>query len=131
MAEPAPPGISVVICVHDGERFLPETLDSVRAQTYADFELIAVDDGSTDGSAALLARLREPRLTVVRQPNRGAGAALAACVDAARGRYVAFLDQDDCWLPDKLARHVALMNARADVDLSFSWYRVINDEGLD
>jgi glycosyltransferase involved in cell wall biosynthesis len=99
-----PPLVSVIIPVHDGERFVAEAIGSVIAQTYRPLEIIAVDDGSTDGSAAIVRAF--PGVRYLHQPNRGVGAARNRGVAAATGEAVAFLDQDDLWLPDKIARQM-------------------------
>jgi len=107
--------ISVVIPVFNGERFLAEALDSLRSQTMPAAEVIAVDDGSTDGSAALLANY--PEIRIARQANgvcavaRNRGAALAT------HEVIAFLDQDDVWLPERLAKGAACL--AADPGLGF------------
>ena len=112
------PLISVILPVYNGIRFLRETLDSILAQTFPYFELICVDDGSSDGSEALLDEyaLCDERITVIHQENMGAGPARNNGLDAARGRYVLFLDADDIYLPDMFS--VMFLRAeryRADV----------------
>ena len=92
-----------------------ETVASVQAQTLADWEMLLVDDGSTDGSRALAARLaaEEPRIRLLGwATTAGAAAARNAGIRAARGRFIAFLDADDRWQPEKLARQIALHGAR-------------------
>ena len=132
MAEPARhPLVSVLVCVYNGERFLAETIDSVFAQSYPEFELIAVDDGSTDQSAEILRGRNDPRLRVIGQKQQGAPGALDTGLRAAGGAYVCFLDQDDLWLPDMLASHVDLLERHPEFDLSFTWYRVIDEAGRD
>lgn len=121
-----PPAVSVIICVYNGSRFLHETLDSVCAQTMPDLEIVAVDDGSTDGSRDLLASYADPRLKIVDHPHGGSVAALCAGLEVARGRYIGILDQDDLWLPAKLEEHCRLLDAEPDVDLTFSWYAVVD-----
>lgn len=125
------PEVSVLVCVHNGEKHLRAAIDSVLAQTYAGFELIVVDDGSTDGSAAVLGCYRDGRLHVLQQENRGAAAALNSGLRIARGAYVAFLDQDDLWTNDKLAAHLQAFQCRTGIDLTFSWYRIIDQAGAD
>lgn len=98
------PIISVVIAAYNAEKYLAETLASVRAQTFPDYEIVLVDDGSTDGTAALAA-LHED-VVIVRQSNRGEAAARNTGIRAARGEFVAFLDADDIWLPWKLEKQV-------------------------
>ena len=94
---------SVVMPVWNKQRFLEATLEAAFAQEWRDFELIAVDDGSTDGSLDLLRAVRDPRLRIVTQDNRGPGAARNAGIAAARHDWIAFLDADDLWLPCHLA----------------------------
>ena len=93
------PAVSVVLPIYNGEAFLGDTLDSLRAQTFADFELICVDDGSTDGTAEVLDRYRrhDSRITVLHQENSGAAIARNNGIAAARGRYLAILDSDDIY----------------------------------
>ena len=96
------PLFSVVIPVHNRRHLIDETLQAVDAQTFRDFELVVVDDGSTDGTADRVRELR-PDALVLRQENRGCAAARNHGAARARGVYLAFLDSDDCWLPDTLA----------------------------
>jgi glycosyltransferase involved in cell wall biosynthesis len=125
------PAISILLCLYNGERYLAATIDSALAQSYRDFELIVVDDGSTDRSGLLLESYRDPRLRVVRQENRGTAAALDTGLKIATGTYIAFLDQDDLWEKDHLAAHIELLERRPHIDLSFSWFRVIDDATRD
>jgi glycosyltransferase involved in cell wall biosynthesis len=110
------PTVSVIIPVFNGACYLREALDSVFFQTYHDYEIICVDDGSTDGSPAILGEYGE-RVTIIRQTNAGQGAARNAGARLAVGVYVAFLDQDDRWYPHKLERQVAAMRANHDAVL--------------
>ena len=96
--------VSVIMPVFNGERFLRQALDSVVAQDYAPLELIVVDDGSTDASAQVAQRCAAARCLT--QPNQGNGAAKNTGLAAARGEFIAFLDQDDIWLPGKLSAQV-------------------------
>jgi glycosyltransferase involved in cell wall biosynthesis len=95
--------ISVVVPVYNGSRYLGAALDSVLAQTHREVEVIAVDDGSTDNSPDILASYGE-RIMVIRQTNGGVAAARNTGIARARGAFVGFLDQDDWWRPEKLAR---------------------------
>lgn len=99
------PAVSVVLPTYNRAWCLREALDSVAGQGFRDFELIVVDDGSTDETACLL-RAYGDALRVLRQPRRGVSAARNAGIAAARGKLIAFLDSDDLWLPGKLARQV-------------------------
>lgn len=108
------PQVSVVIPAHNAAWCVGRAIDSVLAQSFSDFELIVVDDGSSDGTAAVLAGYGD-RLRVLAQANGGMSNARNAGIRAARGRYLAFLDADDRWLPEKLARQVALLDARPEL----------------
>jgi glycosyltransferase involved in cell wall biosynthesis len=113
------PRISIVMSVHNDDAHLNRCLASLRAQTFQDWELIAVDDGSTDNShSALLAFAnQDSRVRVFHQPNRGLTNALTRGCDLAVGEYVARQDADDVSAPTRLARQVALLDQRADVGL--------------
>ena len=125
------PVVSVVVCVYNGERYLRETMESALAQTYSDLEIVAVDDGSRDRSGEILGSFDDPRLRVVRQANAGAAAALATGIAAATGKYVALLDQDDVWDRENLESHVRALVANPGIDLTFSWFRIIGEDGSD
>ncbi|NLG29410.1 MAG: glycosyltransferase [Chloroflexi bacterium] len=101
--------VSIIMPVYNGERYLPQALDSVLAQTLRDWELLVVDDGSTDGTPGILARYTDPRITVLRQPNRGPAAARNAALERATGAYVVCWDGDDLFEPrgaEALARYL-------------------------
>lgn len=107
------PRVSVIIPTFNRAWILAEAVESVLAQIYRDQELIVVDDGSTDGTEALLDPYAD-HLRVIRQPNRGVSAARNAGIAAAAGDLIAFLDSDDIWLPEKLERQVAFFDAHPD-----------------
>lgn len=109
------PLVSCVVPVWNGERFLGEALDSIVAQTYRRLEIVVADDGSTDGTGAVAARYG-PEVRRVCQANAGCAAARNLGVGASRGELVAFLDADDLWHPEKLARQVARFRARSQLD---------------
>jgi glycosyltransferase involved in cell wall biosynthesis len=110
------PLVSAVIPVHRGERFLPAALDSVAAQTHPNVETIVVDDGSPDASADLAEG--RPGVTVLRRPRGGVAAARNAGIAVARGEFIALLDQDDEWLPDRLARQLAALREHPAADVA-------------
>jgi glycosyltransferase involved in cell wall biosynthesis len=103
------PFFSVVIPVYNRAPVLGRALKSIFAQSCQDFEIVVVDDGSSDDPAEVIARFADPRITYIRQRNRGGGAARNAGIDAARGRFIAPLDSDDEFLPDHLAHMKALL----------------------
>ena len=99
--------VSVIIPLYNKALYIQRSLDSVLAQTYWDFELIVVDDGSTDGGADAARNCHDPRFTLIRQENAGPGAARNRGLREARGQYVVFLDADDEWLPEFLQESIA------------------------
>jgi glycosyltransferase involved in cell wall biosynthesis len=124
------PTVSVAICLHDSSRYVEETLQSVLAQTYRCFEVLLVDDGSTDGCADRIEdRFRDPRLRIFREAHRGLGHARGVGLAHARGEYVAFLDHDDVWLPHKLETQVRIAQERPDLGLVFSDCFFIDSRG--
>lgn len=107
--------ISCVLPVFNAERYLAEALDSIFAQSHRPLEVIVVDDGSTDGSARI-AESYGAQLQLLTQSNAGPAAARNRGLDAATGAYVAFLDADDLWHPDKLARQIERFRQRPELD---------------
>ncbi|MBM3815266.1 MAG: glycosyltransferase [Acidimicrobiia bacterium] len=122
------PRVSVVVPVYNGAQFLEESLASIFAQTFTDYEIICVDDGSTDASWNLLEAYRG-RLKLVRQSNRGQAASRNAGAMQAIGEFLAFLDQDDRWYPHKLARQVEALDADPDAVLAYSNSDRMDQEG--
>jgi len=123
--------VSVIICIYGGERFLRQTLESALAQTYRHWEIIAVDDGSPDRSVDIVRQFGDSRIRLLRQANAGAASALGAGIGAANGEYVALLDQDDLWDRESLGHHVRCLDSQSEIDLTFSWFRVVDDQGRD
>ena len=124
----APPLVSVVIPAYQAARWIAETLDSVLAQTFHDYEIIVVNDGSPD--TVDLERALEPyrkRIVYLRQENRGPAGARNTAIRAARGRYIAPLDADDQWEPEFLAEQVAILEADSSLDLVYAGVRVFGD----
>jgi glycosyltransferase involved in cell wall biosynthesis len=114
-----PPLISVMIGVYDAEPYIAEAIDSVFAQTYGGpIELIVADDGSTDGTAGVV-RSYGDRVTYAHQENKGNGGARNLAVTLASGDYYAFLDADDRFVPDKLERQMAALDADPELDIAF------------
>jgi glycosyltransferase involved in cell wall biosynthesis len=123
------PTVSVVIPLYQSQRTITETLTSVLAQTLTDFEVIVVDDGSSDRGPAIVREHADRRIRLVTQLNRGLAGARNTGIREAKGMHVAFVDADDCWQPTKLARHVELLRRDPTIGVSFSASRFIDDEG--
>lgn len=111
------PAVSVLLPVRNGMPYLTTAIESLLGQTFADVEVIAIDDGSSDGTAAYLGGLTDPRVRVLRPQAPGLASALNTGLAAARGRYVARQDADDWSAPERLARQVAWLEARPDIDI--------------
>ena len=120
------PRTTVIITSFNYAEYLRQAIDSVLAQTDTDFELLIVDDGSTDESAAHARSYVDPRIQVVVQRHCRTGAARNAGLRAARGRYIAFLDSDDIWVRDKLAAQCAVLDRCPDIGLVYTRFGVID-----
>nr|WP_232365922.1 glycosyltransferase family 2 protein [Methylocystis silviterrae] len=131
MRRPSIPKVSVIIPLYQSERFICDTLRSVQAQTFTDFEIVVVNDGSSDGGPALAEEFGEPRLRVVHQENRGLAGARNGGIAHAKGEYLAFLDADDLWLPTKLQRHVEHLDSDPQIGVSFSASALMDDDAKD
>ena len=101
--------ISIVTPVYNSENYIEETIKSVLEQSYTDWEWILVDDGSADRSAEIIEQYNDSRIRLIRQKNKGAAAARNRGIEAAKGRYIAFLDADDIWDPNKLTNSLQYM----------------------
>jgi len=126
------PVVSVIIPVYNGQRYLAETINSVIAQIMKDWEIIAVNDGSTDRSLAILHEYegKEPgRIRAVTVKNGGVSRARNTGVDLARGAFIAFIDQDDLWAPEKLKRQVGQVADNKNLGLSFTNESIIDENG--
>jgi glycosyltransferase involved in cell wall biosynthesis len=126
------PLVSVIVPAWNAQGTLGETLRSAAAQTCRDLEIIIVDDGSTDDTAAIAAEFcaSDPRARLIRQENRGVAAARNRAIDDARGDYIAPLDADDLWHPEKIERQLrTFADSPPRVGLVYCWYRMIDEHG--
>jgi glycosyltransferase involved in cell wall biosynthesis len=124
------PRVSVLMPVWNAIRFLRLAMDSVLRQSFESFELLVVDDGSSDGTTELLSTYRDPRVRVVRNDERrGLVYALNAGIALARGEYVARMDGDDVSHPERLSAGVRFLDSERDVVLVGSWANVVDDKG--
>ncbi len=119
--------VTAAITTYNRARFLAGALESIFAQAFGDYEVLVVDDGSTDETGEVLAPYQD-RIRVVRQENRGRSGARNTAVREARGRYVSFLDSDDRWLPDKLAREVPVLEADPRVGIVHGHVELVDED---
>ncbi|NJM90675.1 MAG: glycosyltransferase [Hydrococcus sp. RU_2_2] len=130
MSDPVPM-ISVVMPAYNASRYVGQAIESVLQQIFTDFELLIIDDGSTDGTLILTNQyaLRDRRIKVLSQTNQGVSATRNRGVQMAKGQFMAFLDADDLWLPDKLAAHIEHFQANPNLAVSFSRVEFISPDG--
>jgi glycosyltransferase involved in cell wall biosynthesis len=124
--------VSVIIPAFNAATNIRQTLDSVRAQTYQHFEVIVIDDGSSDSTTAIVDEVvrHDSRFRLVRQENRGVGDARNAGIRQARGKYIAPLDADDLWYPQKLEKQIArIQQCGSETGLVYCWSTFIDGQG--
>lgn len=119
------PKFSVVVPLYNKASCIVDTVQSVLAQQYTDFELIIVDDGSTDGGVQKLSGIKDHRMTIIRQENKGVSVARNRGISAAKAEYVAFLDADDIWCPDYLMQIDLLTKKYTESDIFVTAYNVV------
>ncbi|MFM9851744.1 MAG: glycosyltransferase family 2 protein [Sphingomonadaceae bacterium] len=123
------PCVSVVMPVYNVQAYVAEAIRSVLAQTLTDLELIIVDDGGNDDSVAICESFDDPRIRIVHQANRGLAGARNTGIAEARGRFIALLDSDDRWLPEKLSLHVIHLENNPHVGVSYCPSQFIDERG--
>ena len=125
------PTISVLMPVYNAERYVAKAVESILAQTCADFEFVIIDDGSTDGSHALLKQYaeRDHRIRLISRANTGHVIALNQMLEIASGRYIARIDADDIALPDRFARQVGYLESHGDCVAVGSYVWLIDAAG--
>ncbi len=122
------PTVSIALPTYNRAYLLPSVLKTILDQDYRDFELVIVDDGSTDNTAQVLQDLHDPRIRYLPLPqNMGIGYARNHGLQVAQGKYLAFADSDDPWLPGKLSREVSIMEQHPEIDALFTNYLNINE----
>jgi len=123
------PTVTVIMPVYNVEKYVGAAISSVLKQTYPNFELLIVDDAGSDRSIKICRQFQDPRIRIISQENRGLAGARNTGIRKAVGKYIAFLDADDLWSPEKLARHVEHLNAHPRIGLSYAASRMIDDYG--
>lgn len=114
------PLVSIVMPAYNAERYISEAINGVLSQTHENWELLITDDGSTDETATVVQAFRDKRIMYFYQKNQGQSAARNTSLGRANGKYIAFLDADDIFLPQKLERQVAFLESRPECDFSYS-----------
>lgn len=126
----AQPLVSVVVATYNMGHYLPQAVQSILAQSYPSVEVIIVDDGSTDDTQAVTQELaRDARVRVHHQSNAGQASAKNKGIELSRGEFLAFLDADDAWMPDKLAKQMPLFQGRPAVGVVYSEYACMDGVG--
>jgi glycosyltransferase involved in cell wall biosynthesis len=120
--------VSVIIPAYNGDRYIKDAIASIFSQNYNDYEIIVVDDGSTDNTCSLIKSYGD-KINYHHQDNQGVAAARNRGLELAKGKYIAFLDQDDFFLPDKLASQVALLESKPSLSIVNSGWQIVDQEG--
>jgi glycosyltransferase involved in cell wall biosynthesis len=121
--------VSVIMPAYNTARFIGQAIRSVLAQTYTHWELLVIDDGSTDGTSEAAAGFGDARIRCIRTENRGLAAARNVGIDHARGEFIALLDSDDAWFPGKLSVQMKVFEREPEVALTYSAVRRIGEDG--
>lgn len=116
------PSVSIVIPAYNAEQYIVEAIQSLQNQTFSDFEIIVSDDASTDRTVPVVQAINDPRLKIISAENGGVSAARNRGVAIAQGEFLAFLDADDLWDPDKLRLQVETLKANPKAGLSYGWF---------
>lgn len=123
------PAISVIIPAYNCEKTIKETVNSVLKQTFADFELIIINDGSQDATLDVVSKIQDARLKVFSFENAGGNVSRNRGLNLAGGKYISFLDADDIWTPDKLESQLEALQENSDAHVAYSWTDYIDEEG--
>jgi glycosyltransferase involved in cell wall biosynthesis len=123
--------VSIVIPVYQGEKCVVTAIRSALAQTHTNIEILVVDDGSTDGTWEQLQSIKDSRVRCFRQENAGASTARNLALSHATGEFIALLDADDRWLPDKLERELRTLEENGNpVGIAYSWWYSVDEDGM-
>jgi len=122
------PVISVIIPAYNAAKTILETIHSIQQQTFSDFEIIVINDGSADGTVELLGTIEEPRLKVFSYQNGGLPVARNRGISHTTGEFITFIDADDLWTPDKLELQLAALQQHPEAGVAYSWTSFINEK---
>jgi glycosyltransferase involved in cell wall biosynthesis len=121
------PKVSVIIPAYNSMTYLPKTLESVLRQTFTDFEVLIINDGSSDNIVEWALQIADPRVRLISQPNQGVSVARNIGITHAQGEYIAFLDADDLWQPTKLEKQVRCLEDDPAAGLVYTWTAFIDE----
>jgi glycosyltransferase involved in cell wall biosynthesis len=119
---------TVIIPTYNRENFIKDTIESVFAQTYKNWELIIIDDGSNDNTQSIVKSFKDERIRYIWQKNSGLNAARNTGIKNSRGEYISFLDSDDIWEPEKLAKQVEILDKKPDIGLVYCGTSLIDEK---
>ncbi len=123
------PKVTVVIPAYNAMAYLPQTLDSVLKQTFSDFEVLIINDGSTDNIMQWASEITDSRIKLISQLNQGVSVARNTGIENAQGEYIVFLDADDLWEPTKLEKQVCCLDNKPEVGLVYTWTLLVDENG--
>jgi glycosyltransferase involved in cell wall biosynthesis len=123
------PKVTVVIPAYNAMTYLPETLNSVLKQTFTDFEILIINDGSKDNIIQWASEITDPRVKLISQENQGLPGARNTGIAHAQGEYIAFLDADDLWKATKLEKQVHCLDSKPEVGLVYTWTLLVDQHG--
>ena len=124
-----PPTVSINLCCYNSEKYLEETIQSICSQTYKDWELVVINDGSTDETEIIIKEYINQGYPIIYcwQVNHGLGYSRNEALKRSQGKYIAFIDHDDIWLPDKLEKQISLFNGNPEIDFVYSNYYIMKN----
>ena len=121
--------ISVIIPAYNAEKTIRQTIDSVLNQTFQNFEIIVINDGSTDLTLDIVSGINDPRIKILSYPNSGAAVSRNRGFDVTKGEYIALLDADDLWTSDKLESQYNALKSHPQATVAYSWTDYIDQSG--
>ncbi|AFY99669.1 glycosyltransferase family 2 protein [Calothrix sp. PCC 6303] len=124
------PKVSVVVPAYNAMKYLPETLDSILQQTFSDFEVLIINDGSSDHIVEWFQEIQDSRVKLISQQNMGLSSARNTGIRYSQGEYIAFLDSDDTWEKTKLEKQVNYLEKNPSVDLIHTWMELMDEVGI-
>jgi glycosyltransferase involved in cell wall biosynthesis len=124
------PKVSVVVPAYNAMKYLPETLDSILQQTFSDFEVLIVNDGSSDNIGEWFEEISDSRVKLIFQENMGLSSARNTGIRHSQGEYIAFLDSDDTWEKTKLEKQVKYLELNPGIDLIHTWMELIDEHSI-